>query len=301
MSKISKLLKKMGFTFSFKRLRKAIILVIIFALIGAFVGFVYKFGSSESGLRIVYEKEISAIMDLGNSRIIKVFKTDINSDKIQDFVFIMGEEKRSNEDPLNSTIEMYNNVEFVMIDGDTKQVIRYKTNANFKSDVTLKIAEDEKGRYYLIYDTTGDVKLLKVNDNEVVDIQDGIIDITKNTTKGDFLGYTIYTSRDENNEKILKITLDNYDKSYLKEYAKEAQLDFKDSNVDLSKYRETYLRDKISNFEFKDVDNDGKLELVTTQNILYSLEDSTQTIGKVEITFSIEDKKLTFKSVEVKI
>ena len=103
MSKISKLLKKMGFTFSFKRLRKAIILVIIFALIGAFVGFVYKFGSSESGLRIVYEKEISAIMDLGNSRIIKVFKTDINSDKIQDFVFIMGEEKRSNEDPLNST------------------------------------------------------------------------------------------------------------------------------------------------------------------------------------------------------
>ena len=64
---------------------------------------------------------------------------------------------------------------------------------------------------------------------------------------------------------------------------------------------ETYLRDKISNFEFKDVDNDGKLELVTTQNILYSLEDSTQTIGKVEITFSIEDKKLTFKSVEVKI
>ncbi len=301
MSKISKLLKKMGFTFSFKRLRKAIILVIIFALIGAFVGFVYKFGSSESGLRIVYEKEISAIMDLGNSRIIKVFKTDINSDKIQDFVFIMGEEKRSNEDPLNSTVEMYNNVEFVMIDGDTKQVIRYKTNANFKSDVTLKIAEDEKGRYYLIYDTTGDVKLLKVNDNEVVDIQDGIIDITKNTTKGDFLGYTIYTSRDENNEKILKITLDNYDKSYLKEYAKEAQLDFKDSNVDLSKYRETYLRDKISNFEFKDVDNDGKLELVTTQNILYSLEDSTQTIGKVEITFSIEDKKLTFKSVEVKI
>ena len=301
MSKISKLLKKMGFTFSFKRLRKAIILVIIFALIGAFVGFVYKFGSSESGLRIVYEKEISAIMDLGNSRIIKVFKTDINSDKIQDFVFIMGEEKRSNEDPLNSTVEMYNNVEFVMIDGDTKQVIRYKTNANFKSDVTLKIAEDEKGRYYLIYDTTGDVKLLKVNDNEVVDIQDGIIDITKNTTKGDFLGYTIYTSRDENNEKILKITLDNYDKSYLKEYAKEAQLDFKDSNVDLSKYRETYLRDKISNFEFKDVDNDGKLELVTTQNILYSLEDSTQTIGKVEITFRIEDKKLTFKSVEVKI
>ena len=301
MSKISKLFKKMGFTFSFKRLRKAIILVIIFALIGAFVGFIYKFGSSESGLRIVYEKEISAIMDLGNSRIIKVFKTDINSDKIQDFVFIMGEEKRSNEDPLNSTVEMYNNVEFVMIDGDTKQVIRYKTNANFKSDVTLKIAEDEKGRYYLIYDTTGDVKLLKVNDNEVVDIQDGIIDITKNTTKGDFLGYTIYTSRDENNEKILKITLDNYDKSYLKEYAKEAQLDFKDSNVDLSKYRETYLRDKISNFEFKDVDNDGKLELVTTQNILYSLEDSTQTIGKVEITFSIEDKKLTFKSVEVKI
>ncbi len=142
MSKISKLFKKMGFTFSFKRLRKAIILVIIFALIGAFVGFIYKFGSSESGLKIVYEKEISAFMDLGQSKVIKVYKTDINSDKIQDFVFIMGQEQRSNSDPLNSTIEMYNDVEFVMIDGATKQVVRYKTNSNYKSDVTLKISED---------------------------------------------------------------------------------------------------------------------------------------------------------------
>ena len=148
--------------------------------------------------------------------------------------------------------------------------------------IVLDNVEDKVniGSIFRIADAFGVSKIyICGNDNEVVDIQDGIIDITKNTTKGDFLGYTIYTSRDENNEKILKITLDNYDKSYLKEYAKEAQLDFKDSNVD----------------------NDGKLELVTTQNILYSLEDSTQTIGKVEITFSIEDKKLTFKSVEVKI
>lgn len=296
MSKISKLFKKMGFTFSFKRLRKAIILVIIFALIGAFVGFIYKFGSSESGLKIVYEKEISAFMDLGQSKVIKVHKTDINSDKIQDFVFIMGQEQRSNSDPLNSTIEMYNDVEFVMIDGATKQVVRYKTNSNYKPDVTLKISEDEQARYYLIYDTTGNVKLLKVNEAEVVDIKDEIIDITKNTTKGEFLGYTIYTKKEE---KVIKVTLDNYNKPYLKEYTKEIQLDFGEAEVDLAKYRETYLRDKISNFEFKDVDNDGKLELVTTQNILYSLEDSTNTIGKVVIVFSIEDKKLSFKSVEI--
>ena len=81
--------------------------------------------------------------------------------------------------------------------------------------------------------------------------------------------------------------------------AKEIQLSFEKAEVDLAKYRETYLRDKISNFEFKDVDNDGKLELVTTQNILYSLEDSTNTIGKVVIVFNIGDKKLSFKSVEI--
>ena len=146
----------------------------------------------------------------------------------------------------------------------------------------------------------GNVKQLKLNEKDIVDMQNAIIDITKNTTSGEFLGYTIYTSKKADNQNILKVTLDNYNKSYLKEYTKEIELDFNEANVDLAKYRETYLRDKISSFEFKDVDNDGILEFVTSQYILCSLEDKTN-IGKVEITFTIEDNKLVYKNVEVKI
>lgn len=300
MSKLSEMFKKLGFTFSFRRLKKAILLIIVFVAIGVSVGLMYKFGSSEAGLRMVYEKEIAKIMDLKDNTVIKVYKTDVNSDKVTDFVFIMGQEKRSNSDPLNSTLEMYNNVEFVVIDGDTKQIARYDTKLNFKSDVKLKISVDEKAKYYLIYDSTGNVKLLKLNEKDIVDIQDGIIDLTKNTVDGDFLGYTIYTSKNAENQNILKVTLDNYNKSYLKEYTKEIELDFNTANVDLSRYRETYLRDKISDFEFKDVDNDGILEFVTSQYILCSLDDSS-TIGKVEIVFTIDENKLVYKSVEVKI
>ena len=38
MSKISEMFKKLGFTFSFKRLKKAIILVTVFTIIGIVVG-----------------------------------------------------------------------------------------------------------------------------------------------------------------------------------------------------------------------------------------------------------------------
>lgn len=300
MSKISEMFKKLGFTFSFKRLKKAIMLVLVFILIGISVSVVYKFGSSEAGLRIVYEKEIAKIMDLEDNTVIKVYKTDINADKVSDFVFIMGKEKRSGEDPLNSTVEMYNGVQFVIIDGDTKQIAKYVTNLNFKSDVKLKISVDEKAKYYLIHDSAGNVKLLKLNEKDIVDIQDGIIDITKNTVNGEFLGYTIYTSRNPENQNILNVSLDNYNKSYLKDYTKEIELNFNDANVDLSRYRETYLRDKISSFEFVDVDNDGILEFVTSQYILCSLDDQS-TVGKVEIVFTISENKLVYKSVEVKI
>lgn len=300
MNKISEMFKKLGFTFSFKRLRKAIILVTVFTIIGIVVGVIYKFGSSEAGLRIVYEKEISKMMDLEGNTVIRAYKTDVNSDKVSDFVFITGKEKRSSEDVLNSTIELYNNVIFYIIDGDTKQIAKYDTKMNFNSDVRLRISVDEKAKYYLINDSMGNVKLLKLNEKDIVDMQNAVIDLTNNTTNGEFLGYTIYTSKKADNQNILKVTLDNYNKSYLKEYTKEIELDFNEANVDLAKYRETYLRDKISSFEFVDVDNDGILELVTSQYILCSLEDKTN-IGKVEITFTIDENKLVYKSVEVKI
>jgi hypothetical protein len=209
----------------------------------------------------------------------------------------MGKEKRSNDDTLNSIIEMYNDVKFVIIDGKTSEITTYDTNKDYKSEVTLKISIDEENTYFLISDNNGNVNLLKYKDSNIINIID-------NTGIDELLGYTIYTTKNEENTNILEVTLDNYGKDYLKKYSDVKQLDFSNSKVDLSKYRETYLRDKISKFEFKDINKDGILEFVTTQYILYNLDDSettNKTIGKIEIYYDIKDNKLVYNKVEINI
>ncbi len=297
MSKLSKTMKKLGFTFSFKRLKKAILLVILFSIIGIGVYALYEFKASETGLKMIYEKEVSSKIEIGENTIIRIYKKDINDDKALDFVFIMGKEKRSSDDALNSTIERYDNVSLVIIDGKTDDVKKYNTEKSFEPEVTLKIVEDEKNRYFLISDYNGNINLFRLN-------KENLVEIIKNTTIQDFLGYTIYTKKDEENKNILEVSLDNYDKNYLKEYKDIKRLDFTQASVDLSKYRETYLRDKISKFEFKDTNNDGILEFVTTQYILYSLDENAttnKTIGKIEVYFNIKDNKLNFDRVEINI
>ena len=81
-------------------------------------------------------------------------------------------------------------------------------------------------------------------------------------------------------------------------------MDFSELSIDLEKYRETYLRDKISKFELSDIDSDGELEFITTQYILYSLDDNAtenKTIGKIEISYNIDDNKLVYDKVEINI
>lgn len=293
----SKIIKEIGFTYSFKRLKKAILLVVLFTLIGLGVYFLYRFESSESGLKIAYEKEISSIVDLADNTIIKIYKQDLNDDQVLDYVFIMGKEKRSSENALNSTLEVYNDVSLVVIDGASSEEKIYETKKDYKPATNLEIIDSKNEKYFLIYDETGSVDLLKLEGNSLVNI-------IKNTTSDNLLGYTIYTSKNEENESILEVTLDNYGKDYLKKYEETKILDFSDLSVDLSKYRETYLRDKISKFEFKNIDEDEELEFVTTQYILYGLDDSVtenKTIGKIEIYFNINDDKLVFDKVEINI
>ena len=296
MKRFSKIIKKCGFIFSFKRLKKAILLVILFSLIGFGVNLVYKFNSSESGLKLIYEKEVASNYDLGENSVIRIYKKDLDNDKVLDYVFIMGKEKRTSENILNSTVELYQDVSFVIVNGSTNEVTKYDTEKEYKADVNLKIVEDEQNRYYLISDYNGDVDLLETKDGSVVNI-------TKNTTDQELLGYTIYTSKDEENSKI-KISLDNYNKNYLNEDKDEKQLDLSELSLDLSKYRETYLRDRISKFDFRDTNNDGILEFVTTQYVLYSLDESlteNKTVGKVEIFYDIKEDKLVFNRVEINI
>lgn len=188
MVSFSKIIKEIGFTYSFKRLKKAILLVVLFTLIGLGVYFLYRFESSESGLKIAYEKEISSIVDLADNTIIKIYKQDLNDDQVLDYVFIMGKEKRSSENALNSTLEVYNDVSLVVIDGASSEEKIYETKKDYKPATNLEIIDSKNEKYFLIYDETGSVDLLKLEGNSLVNI-------IKNTTSDNLLWYTIYTSK----------------------------------------------------------------------------------------------------------
>ncbi len=296
MKKILDAINSLGFTFSFRRVRKAILLITIFVIIGVSVHLFDQFIKSEAGQKILYSKEISKNFDIDGNSIIRIYKEDINEDNKSDYFFIMGQEKRTSDNALNSVVEQYNNVSFVIIDGNTNEAIQMNSKMEFKADVTLKLYKDNSNTYFLISDENGDIKLYKYLDNKLNDIIAG-------TTKDEFLGYTIYTTKNDEKNKI-KISIDNYSKDYLGEYKDTKTLDFNDMDISIQKYRETYLRDRFSDAVLEDIDNDGTLEFVANQYVLYSLDNSTQdnkTLGVVKTVFDIKKSKLKFKKVDIGI
>lgn len=298
MKRVSDFVKNLGFTFSTKRLRRAILLIVLFSAIGCGVHLFYKYQNSEFGLKKIYTKEVSQKYDLQENKVIDIEKIDINNDGNQDYVFIIGQEIRSDENSLNSIVELYKNVSLVVLDGESNEAKKYDTNKDFKSDIDLNVCEDKSQRYFLVSDLSGNISL------DVVDDSNNLIDIIKNTTDKEFLGYTIYINKNSDNNDILSISIDNFSKDYLGEYSNPVELNLAENGIDISDYRETYLRDKFSKFVLKDTNNDGILELIGYQYILYSLDDNTtlnKTVGVIETIFNIEDNKLKFNSVHIHI
>lgn len=295
---ISDFIKNLGFTFSIRRLKKAIILVLLFSFIGIGVYLFFKYESSDEGLKRMYINEVSKKYYLKDNKIIDIEKKDVNNDKIDDYVFIIGKEVRSDSNSLNSIVELYENVSLVIIDNKSNEVKQYDTQKKIKADVDLNICEDERQMYFLVSDLSGNVLL------SIMDESSNLIDIVKNTTENEFLGYTIYTSQNNENEGVLNVNIDNFSKNYLNEYTDTVQLNLMENEIDISNFRETYLRDKFSNFILKDINNDGILEFIGYQYILYSLDETVtvnKTAGVVETVFNIEDNKLKFNSVNIHI
>lgn len=303
MKKLGNFIKGLGFTFSFKRLRKAIILVILFALIGFGVYGFYELESTEGALKKVYVQDIALKYDLGGRKVISVYKKDINSDKKGEYIFIAGTPVIGNDKQKSSNVEKYSDMVFVVIDGLTNQVKAYDLKTTYKADVTLKICDDEKGTYFLISDTNGAISLFKLKDDLVLDLNEDIVtEMISKTVSNEFLGYTIYSKRSEDNENIVEVTLDNYGKNYLGEYKKVTKLDYDELGLDVSKYRETYLRDKYSSYALEDTNSDGVFELAAYQYVLYNLEENSgtsKTLGVVKTIYTLGNTKVKFSSVEV--
>ena len=302
MNKISEYIKSIGFTFSFRRLKRAILLIILFAIIGAIVFLGYKYKNTDEWKMKKYTSEVASKFDIGDKNVINIVKKDVTLDNKADYVFICGNEVYSTDSSSNKTIEQYENVTLVLIDGKIDIPVVYDINKKFSSDVELKVCDDEQNIYFLVSDTKGNVSLCKMSSQEgPQDINSrSMDDIVANTTES-FLGYTIYIDKQE--ESKIKVTLDNYNKPYLDEHTDETILDFSENGIDISRYRETYLRDSFSSFELKDDNNDGILEFVGYQHLLYCLDDTqNKTLGIVKTIFTIEnDNKLKFSHVEISI
>lgn len=302
MNKISEYIKGIGFTFSFRRLRKAILLVILFIVIGVVALIMHKYRNSEEWQKKVYTREIASKYDVGDKTVIKIIKKDVTSDGKSDYLLITGDEVLSTDGANVKTVEQYDNVTLVLVDGRIDSPIVYETNKKFSQDVELKVYDDEENTYFLVSDTKGIVSLCKVKtEDKPQDINARTMDEIISNTAEDFLGYTIYIDKQDDGK--IKVTLDNYNKSYLDEYKEEAILDFAERGIDISRYRETYLRDCFSSFELKDTNNDGILEFVGYQHLLYCLDDTeNKTLGIVKTIFTIEnDNKLKFSHVEISI
>lgn len=277
-----------------KKITLSVLVIILFTLIGIGIGTYKAYIQNDKAKTSKYKKEIADVLNLdGNKSVIRIIKEDINNDETDDYIVLLGEEKfdettnKSKYINFNKTLEMYNNVSVEYIDGVTKECNRYNTNKSFGTDISIKLEKFNEKKYIFVSDTTtGNVCVLNIEEKELKDII--------SNSFSTFVGYTIDASIDDN-EKKLKIKLDNYGRDYLPSKDEEYTLDLNDTNVNSKTYRITYMANKYCKFELK-VDENNNLSLVTTQYILYSNDKTLdKNYGKINIKFNLDTNENKFK------
>ncbi len=286
-----------------KKILLTVLVVVFIGILATIFGIKEVYESSESGMSKKYFKEVKDIVNLDEQRtLISMKKFDFNSDGTEDYIGITGI-KKYHEDikeplkELDSSIELYQNVEVLYIDGASNELKKYVSEKSFYPEVKLEIRNDDANKYIFVSDeNSGNVLLLTLTEN-------GIENIIKNSIQADLNGYTINVTFDSENTSKIKVKLDNYARSYLNAITEEKELEFDDKNINEQNYRPTYLANKFCSFKLEDVDGDNILELVGVQNILY-LNDAkkkmTKTTGVVETVFKINGNKIEYNKTEVK-
>lgn len=280
--------KLFSFKFSAKRVIYAIVLIVVFCIIGLLVDRLHKYLDTPEMKFKKYEEMLASKIDLNDKIFIDIQDYDLNKDGILDYIAISGK----------PSTELYSNLNVIFVDGKTDEILKYNTRKEFATNVELDIYEDKDTEYIFVRDSSsGNVILLRLK-------EDKFENIIKNSFGDTFKGYTIDMEFDRKDLNKLNVSLDSYGKEYLPDNDKIYTLDFKDKNIDLNNYRGTYNLDKFQKIELKDIDNDGIFELVTTQYMLYLYKDEDgiqDNLGNVTIIFKYEDGKYVFDKVDVSI
>lgn len=291
-----------------KKFLLAMSLVVFLAIVATIIIYMDKYKTSQAYETNKYKKEVEEVLNLvENQKVLKIIKNDLNGDGTKDFIVLLGNEKtveasvsETDSTAVVATSETinYENIDVVVVDGVTKDVVKYESKKTFDSSIDLKIYEDKNGKYIFVNDNqSGNLILVTLKDKEIVDL-------IKDNFGDDFKGYEISASFDELDPTKLKLKLDSKGIAYLIEKKDEYTLDYTNTKVNKENYRTGYSVNKYASYTLENVGNDNVLRLTAIQNILYLnnsvTEDLQKTAGTVKSMFKLDANKFTMQGVLVK-
>lgn len=316
-----------------KKVIMAVFLMGILFIVGFSVYGLNKFFNSPEMLTKKYSEELGDIITLGEKeKVIRVIKDYVDNDDIEDYVVLYGIEKYSDVSAVEGAapnLEMYSNVGIQYINGENTEIIKYDTGKTFDINVEISVEIDSDKNYIFISDSnSGTACLLRLNEDQTFS------DLIKESLGDEPKGYMISSTWDTTNTSKLKIKLDKEDISYLPEKTEEYVLDYTNTKVNQTSYRQKYVMNKFNYFiadeaklekEVKNtiskddanqntvIENEmiknedtKKLQIIGIQNILYLnatssdvKNDYKKAEGKVKTIFEIQDGKLVVIDVLV--
>ena len=269
-----------------KKILMAAFLIVILLVVGFSVYGLNKFFNSPEMLTKKYSAELGDVISLEeNQKVIRVIKDYIDADEIEDYIVLYGIEKYSDVSMVEGAapnLEMYSNVGIQYINGENSEVIKYDTGKTFDVNVDMSSKIDSDKTYVFISDSnSGNVCLITLNEDKT------FTDLVKESLGDDPKGYMISSTWDTYNSSKLKIKLDKGEISYLPEKTEEFILDYSNSKVNSSSYRQKYVMNKYNFFtaEFVKVEKDSKRSQETEE----VKTESTSEQGEALNTETVED------------
>lgn len=291
-----------------KKVIMAVFLIGILLIVGFSVYGLNKFFNSPEMLTKKYSEELGDIISLGEKqKVIRVIKDYIDSDDIEDYIVLYGTEKYSDVSAVEGAapnLEMYSNVGIQYINGENTEIIKYDTGKTFDVNVEMSVEIDSDINYIFIADAnSGNICLLRLNADKT------FTDLVKESLGDEPKGYMISSTWDTTNTSKLKIKLDKEDISYLPEKTDEYILDYTNTKVNQTSYRQKYIMNKFNYFiadeakiEKESKKTENKAENATntiSQNELQNTEDNVITdTSKIEPNKNSDTKKLQIIGVQ---
>ena len=292
-----------------KKVIMAVFLIGILLIVGFSVYGLNKFFNSPEMLTKKYSEELGDIISLEEKqKVIRVIKDYIDNDDIEDYVVLYGTEKYSDVSAVEGAapnLEMYSNVGIQYINGENTEIIKYDTAKTFDVNVEMSVEVNSDINYIFISDAnSGNVCLLKLNEDKT------FTDLVKESLGDEPKGYMISSTWDTTtNTSKLKIKLDKGDISYLPEKTDEYILDYTNTKVNQTSYRQKYVMNKFNYFIVDEakIEKDSKKtetkdENVTntiSQNEVQNIEDNVVTdTSKTESNKNSDTKKLQIIGVQ---